>query len=404
MKSKEEIKVQFEKSRFDRTQKRSKTFLLDSGRVSPRRRSPRLSRSDGRIGNLSPTVKLFAFALLGFMIPFIGCIDEIALNVETEERTLVVDGFVSDLEGSFQVKLSKSSVIGVGQDNILTPVPGVSMQLMDEKGVSYPYFEIEEGVYELTSFVALRDVDYFIDIVLADGRHYQSTPAKLRASSIISSISYEITNETFRNNAGRFVDRQIIAMKLETDVSGSIDPPYLRWRVEGEYALSENSPGALVTKTCYIPTKLDLNDVRVFDTSKLKDGKLFDQAIAETEYNYRFAEQFCYHISQFSISEDEFNYWSNIKEIIDINGGLFDPPPGTLIGNITNVEDPSDIAVGYFSVASVSFKREFINGGELKRSIALYCNTRSFRTIPFGCLECLDFQNAVATRPVYWEF
>ena len=363
MKSKEEIKVQFEKSRFDRTQKRSKTFLLDSGRVSPRRRSPRLSRSDGRIGNLSPTVKLFAFALLGFMIPFIGCIDEIALNVETEERTLVVDGFVSDLEGSFQVKLSKSSVIGVGQDNILTPVPGVSMQLMDEKGVSYPYFEIEEGVYELTSFVALRDVDYFIDIVLADGRHYQSTPAKLRASSIISSISYEITNETFRNNAGRFVDRQIIAMKLETDVSGSIDPPYLRWRVEGEYALSENSPGALVTKTCYIPTKLDLNDVRVFDTSKLKDGKLFDQAIAETEYNYRFAEQFCYHISQFSISEDEFNYWSNIKEIIDINGGLFDPPPGTLIGNITNVEDPSDIAVGYFSVASVSFKREFINGG-----------------------------------------
>ena len=68
----------------------------------------------------------------------------------------------------------------------------------------------------------------------------------------------------------------------------------------------------------------------------------------------------------FSISEEEFNLLETIlKEVIDIDGSLFDPPPGTVIGNIVNVDDVNDVAVGYFSVASVSFVRNFINSNEL---------------------------------------
>ena len=346
----------------------------------------------------------FVLLLLSFFTPFFACVDEIDLNVDTEERTLVIDGFVSDLLGSHRVKLSLSSVIGIGNDNILSPVPGATVKLLDNTGGSFSYMELENGVYELSSFEALRNTEYFIDVVLADGRHYQSIPEKLRASSLITSVSYDITEQTLRNNIGEFEKKTVISLKLGTDVSGSEEPPFLRWRVEGEYALSENYPGALNTKTCYIPTRLDINDVRIFNTSKLEDGKLFDQIIAETEYNYRFAEQFCFHLFQFSISEDEFNYWDNIKEIIDIDGGLFDPPPGTLIGNVRNIDDVSDIAVGYFSVASISFERQFINALELNYFVDTWCRSRFRRDIPFGCTECTDIQMSESARPAYWEF
>ena len=47
--------------------------------------------------------------------------------------------------------------------------------------------------------------------------------------------------------------------------------------------------------------------------SQVNGGTLLEQVIAETQYDFRFGEQFCFHISQFSISEAEYNYWANIK-------------------------------------------------------------------------------------------
>mgnify|MGYP000507114591 CR=1 FL=1 len=96
-----------------------------------------------------------------------------------------------------------------------------------------------------------------------------------------------------------------------------MEPPFLRWRVQGEYVLRETAPGLLNPKRCFIKVNLDQNQVRVLDGSELNKGQLFGQIIAETVYDFRFTEKFCFHISQYAISEDEFNYWNNIKIIFD---------------------------------------------------------------------------------------
>ena len=334
-----------------------------------------------------------------------SCIDEIALNVDTEQRTLIVDGFVTDSLGDFQVKLSESSVIGIGNDNILDPVPGATVQLLDDGGQSYPYMESEEtsGVYELTNFKAERGKAYFIDVVLPNGKHYQSIPASLRSSSKIDNISYEVMEETIRNNVGDLVTNNQIQTKIASDFSNAEEPPFLRWRVSGEYQLQEQYRGALNPRRCYVKVNLDINDIKIFDAAQVNGAVLLEQVIAQTEYDFRFGDQFCFHISQFSISEDEFNYWSNIKEVIDIDGSLFDPPPGTVIGNIRNVEDANDVAVGYFSVASVSFVRNFINSDELDFFVRPKC-AGFFFTPPFGCMDCEAVNNSTLEKPAYWEF
>ncbi len=334
----------------------------------------------------------------------ISCVDEVDLNIDTEQRTLVVDGFISDGGGDFQVSLLNSSVIGVGRDNILDPVPNATVNLLDSNGASFPYEEIEDGVYELKSFDAARGVAYSIDIMLSDGRHFQSKPDVIRSGSAIENISYSVETQSFRNTIGQITEEEVISVLLQTDITGFEDPPYLRWRIDGEYLLSENYRGAITVKQCFVKTNIDLNEIRIFDTSTLAGNELFDQVINETTFNFRFAEQFCYHIQQFSISEDEFVYWNNIKQIIEVDGGLFDPPPGTLVGNIVNVDDPSDIAVGYFSVASLSSQRAFVKANDLDLFVSALCEIRFGREEPFGCRECLDVALSSAEKPEYWVF
>jgi len=347
-------------------------------------------------------MRRFAYFIILSLIIISGCVDEIDLNVDTQQRTLVVDGYVSDILGNFTLELSQSSVIGVGRDNILDPVSGAIVFLKDDQGESYQYEETDAGTYELQSFEAQRNVSYFIDIVLSDGQHFQSHPSKLRSRSSIDGVNFEVGEKTFRNNLGEYVTQTVIGVQLETNIPSSQEPPYLRWRVGGEYALTENYPNALSPRTCYIGTNLDLNDIRILDATDLNEGKIFGQTIAETEYDYRFAENYCFHILQFSISEEEFTYWSNIKEIIDISGGLFDPPPGTIVGNIFNVDDQSIAAVGYFSVASVTFSRQFVNGASIEKLVQPYCSPRFGREPEFGCMNCTEFRDSKLGKPPYW--
>ena len=119
-----------------------------------------------------PFFFLFIFSLL---CSIYACIDEIKLNVDTEQRTLVVDGFVTDSLGDFQLKLSQSSIFGIGNDNILEPETGATVALVDTDGGIYSYAELAEagGVYQLQQFKAERGKTYYIDIVLQNGKHYQ---------------------------------------------------------------------------------------------------------------------------------------------------------------------------------------------------------------------------------------
>jgi len=338
-----------------------------------------------------------------FLLCWSACIDEIKLNVDTEQRALVVDGFVTDSLGDFQLKLSQSSVIGIGNDNILDPIPGAKVNLMDTDGGRYPYVELEAeaGIYELTQFKAQRDKAYFIDIVLLNGKHYQSKPSRLRSNSKIDGTSYDVSENTYRNNIGDLVTEDIISLKIDTDVRAADLPPFLRWRVEGEYVIREVGGFNLNPKRCFVTNNLDKNVVSVFDARELSDGTLKNQEIASTLLNFRFTEQFCFHISQYSISEDEFDYWNNIKQVTQIDGSLFDPPPGTVVGNIFNVNDPDEVPVGYFSVASIFFLRDFVNGDELGSAIAPKCGRRG--QIPFGCDNCLNLNNSSIEVPDYWE-
>ncbi len=65
-------------------------------------------------------------------------------------------------------------------------------------------------------------------------------------------------------------------------------------------------------------------------------------------------------VRQFGLTRDAYDFWQEIKKNGTQVGGLFDPLPSQLIGNIRCTSNPDEPVIGYFSIATVQTKRLYI--------------------------------------------
>lgn len=344
--------------------------------------------------------KFFGLILLASFV-LNSCIDEVKLDIDNNQQRLVLEGQIADSLQVYTIKISNSAIIGVGNDNILTPVSGATVMVLDDEGGSFEFAETSPGNYsrEMRGEVGRT---YHLEVTTSDGKSIKSNPTVLRASPPLLPASAEVIQDITISANGRPVTANKLSVKMNTDVSGLADRPYLRWQAKGEYEFKENYPMALNTKTCYIKNNIDINNIKVFDTNDLAGGLLTDEPFLLTDYNYRFAFQYCFHLFQYSISKEEYKYWQTVHDIVNIDGSLFDPPPGTVKGNLYNTNDPEEQILGYFSVAGVSYRREFMDAISLSFYVEPKCSSLSFRPQYSECRECLQIANSSLDKPSYW--
>jgi hypothetical protein len=189
---------------------------------------------------------------------------------------------------------------------------------------------------------------------------------------------------------------------MNTDVSGFAERPYLRWRATGEYEFGEDYPGIIDRKICYIKNNIDFNNIKIFDTHTLSGGLLNNEPFLITKYDYRFFYMYCFHLLQYAISEEEYKYWEAVRAIVNIDGSLFDPPPGTVRGNLYNPDNSEDQVLGYFSVIGVSYRRFFVNATDLSVAVQPRCGNWPPQQ-PSECRNCLEIPFSGTTRPEYWK-
>jgi hypothetical protein len=80
----------------------------------------------------------------------------------------------------------------------------------------------------------------------------------------------------------------------------------------------------------------------------------------------RLLMQYSIDIRQLSLSQAEFQFWEQLKEINDGEGNIFDKQPFSIIGNIHNINNPSESVLGYFQVSAVKEKRIYILPSDIK--------------------------------------
>jgi len=266
------------------------------------------------------------------------------LDIDNDTRFIIVDGLVTDVAGLYSVRVNNSPQIGVGNDNILDPIEGCQVNLLDDMGRAINFIESteERGTYE-RNLVGL-DVDriYHIEVVLPDG-------------DVIVSVV-------------------------------------------------ERAFGLLNPRHCYVKQSIDLNDIVVANTSEFDRGGIAREPVINLPMDSRFNIQYLFNVSQFSLNEAEYNYWSRIEELVNVDGTLFDPPPGVLKGNLINTTDPTQQVQGYFSVARLSFVRRFVNIFDRGFFVDTDCESRPNANNPAKCLDCTTLPNSSLEVPPYWIF
>lgn len=297
--------------------------------------------------------------ILLLTISFTGCITQFVPETDEDKDILVVEGMITDQPETYTVKLSKS--MPLGKKAALKPLKGCSVSVSDDKGNYYQFRESSTaGTYlsdkSVFSGVVGRKYTLHIFTENATPSHYsyQSLPMELISTPPIDSLYYEkvVIKEKDENSGPKEGCQIYLNTHDESDKC-----KYYRWDYTETWEF--RLPYMVTNHICWITNNSTV--IKIKNTSVLSENVIRKYPLnfisSETD---RLSQKYSLLVNQYSLNEDEFNYWEKLQNVSQDVGGLYDVIPASIPGNIFCVEDPAERVLGYFSVSGKSSERIFI--------------------------------------------
>jgi hypothetical protein len=281
-----------------------------------------------------------------------GCVVQFIPEIDEDQDLLVVEGLLTDQFRRYTVKLSRS--VPVGSKNKAAPVKNASLSITDDLGNRYLLVQKIPGTY-VTDSLTFRGVvgrKYTLHI-LSLGLNYESTPMEMKPVPPVDSVYYEKMSTT--NNIGWTNYGCQVYLN-------SVDPTnnckYYRWEYVETWKIV--LPYQVTKKTCWVSN--NSNKIYLKNTSFLSESKVtkfpLNYVSDETD---RLKERYSLLVNQYSLNDEEYDYWEKLQKVSETVGGLYDITPMTIPSNIHCMENPSEKVLGYFSVSAVASKRIYID-------------------------------------------
>ena len=299
--------------------------------------------------------KRWALALFTGSVLATGCTDPVDLDLPEATPVLVVDGWIHNTnEVPNQVRLTMTS--DYFDNTEPPPVSGATVRLYEDGELVETLEEsaTDKGLYPITS-PGVMGRTYYIEIVVPGGETYRSLPETINRIS-------EITDIYFQYEDGPLITEGYYVYINTYEPEGLGD--FYRWKhfVDGDY---QSEPFDLTYAEDDLVDgntieDLDLVPPIVFATSEEAkynesgvaidpetDLRLFGNVIIDHDSAY-------IRVEQSSISRNAFEFFQVLNEQTAFIGGLFDPPPSPIRGNIVQADDPDAYALGFFGASAVS--------------------------------------------------
>ncbi len=291
--------------------------------------------------------------LLALSLLLSGCITEFVPKTTEDKDLLVVEGLITNRPEAYTIKLSRPFHLGI--NNVSHPISGSDISVSDDAGNTFTFTETDPGTYlsDPAKFQGVIGRIYTLHIS-SNSLNYQSFPVELKAVPPIDSLYYE--KETFAGDPDGRPTQQGAQIYLDTH-----DPTnqckFFRWEYSEtwEFRLPYNVPNSL----CWISSNSDIINIK--NTSVITEAKVSKYPLTLiSNATDRLREKYSIEVNQYSLNEDEYNYWEKLQNISEQVGGLYDIIPAAIPSNIYCIDDPNLKVLGYFSVSASSSKRIFI--------------------------------------------
>ncbi len=316
--------------------------------------------------------RFFLFpVILILSLTLIKCIDPFYPKLEDFQSLLVVDALLTDEDAPAYVRITRTTET---LDEDMPMVTGAVVSITDDLGNSTLLSEVSEGNYK-SDVLALRGAagrEYTLRIRTAEGKEYESDACLLNEARDIDTVYFSQANQT--DDEGE-VQQGIMVYIDSKDPS---EHKYYRWAYEEwwkfkipypvthKYVDQDNIyPIPVENVTCYKNRKSDEVLIQFGDPELNAAFIKKPVCFIASDKSDRLLIQYCIEVSQYSISDKEYEFWRLTKEINESGGDIFDKQPFPIISNIHCVSDPDESVLGYFQVCGVKKKMIYIKGSEI---------------------------------------
>lgn len=348
--------------------------------------------------------KYYLLCLL-FIVLSTSCVDRLDFIGDTQSGQLVVYGQINDVDEIQRVNLGITKNFGLAQE----PLSGASVTLRTDRGDIFPYQIMGDGIYQLTDFKAEPNIGYFLNISTGGNIYTSDTtflPELLGRDELRTSFSFEPIRST--------KDEPVMTVFADTEIPSGRDPLYLRWSVEETYLwrlyeIPASGPGLPPPSVCFISDVVEPTRINLFTNSGTGTTST-SQIMAKRLVDNSFISPFFVTVKQLSISRKTFEYWQQIRIMLNNQGSLFDVPPAPVFGNVSNPADPDERVLGYFEVAKAHLTRIYILPDQVPFFLPRPCAVFPGNTQGFVNPECMNCAERARGRdwsfqaPQWWRF
>ncbi len=303
----------------------------------------------------------------------VGCITEFIPEIDEKTDMLVVEGMITDQNRTNKIKVSRS--LPVGKAIVSVPVKGCEVTITDECDAIYSLKEVTAGTYitDSTKFRGRVGNKYTLTIIKGN-LTYISTPTEMMPVPPIDSLFYEKEVIVESNEWGKPEEGCRIYLNAYDQSHKCF---FYRWNFTEtwEFHLHFEGVNLGANQCCWITQKS--GKIIIKNTSVYNQPGITRFPINFVSNNTdRLSVKYSLLVNQYSLNEDEFNYWEELQNVSENVGGLYDITPMAIPSNIHNIDDPNETVLGYFSVSAVSQKRIFIKDKFLGLPLLyMYCPT-----------------------------
>ncbi len=325
-----------------------------------------------------------------------GCVDVIDYNLDRESEKLSISGQLTDKLGEQSILVEKSVLLDKSATLESAPIENAQVSVFDGS-TTINFTHSSKGRY-VANFKCESDKNYTLNVKIGD-KNYKSFAESLPKGGEEFLPSAEYAEDDVLTKEGIVVKEQKVVLKVDGRVK---EGEYLLFRSSGEYEFKEFDPLSTRNKSCYIPVRIDDSKLNLMDFTRSNAGSYKQLLINKVDLSDYFFTNYCFHVYQYSVNKKAYDYWSRVSQILNTGSGLFEAPPGKILGNIKSIVNLKEEVLGYFTVASELSNRVFTNGFKMGVKVTDPCGFRVFQERPQSCNQCTLIPFSQTLKPSYW--
>ncbi|MEJ1241651.1 DUF4249 domain-containing protein [Chryseolinea sp. T2] len=332
-----------------------------------------------------------------------GCLDPYPAPVsQSDLNLLVVDGFINASDQSANVRLTAALPL----DTVAVPevIDDARVFIERNDGAIVHLTGTGKGNYVTSSATWDMNAEYRLNITLASGENYRSDFITLIHTPNIDSIIFRED----KNALGFYVNTHEPSgngryYKWDYDETWEHTSSFVSfYKLIGGEAIERS-----IDERIYICwSSLPSANILIYNTLNLSDDLVSNFKLSSVPAgSERLSRRYSINVKQRTLSKAEYEFWSKLRETTEELGGLFDPMPYAVTGNIHG-ENNDNVVLGYFGGGEVKEQRIFVGLNDLPRNIANQtmrapCLPDEIQSVPLANLRVMSPVTTILLEPIY---